>query len=45
MNEYTPIVMDHFNNPRNVGIINNHDGMGEIGDPELRGLPQGLHKG
>ena len=33
MNEYTPIVMDHFNNPRNVGIINNHDGMGEIGDP------------
>ena len=33
MNEYTPIVMDHFNNPRNVGIITNHDGMGEIGDP------------
>ncbi len=33
MNEYTEIVMDHFHNPRNVGIINNHDGMGEVGDP------------
>jgi len=34
MNEYTPTVMDHFNNPRNVGIINNHDGVGDIGDPD-----------
>lgn len=33
MNEYSDIVLDHFHNPRNVGIINNHDGMGEIGDP------------
>jgi len=33
MNEYTPIVMDHFNNPRNVGIITNPAGVGEIGDP------------
>ncbi len=33
MNEYTEIVMDHFHNPRNVGIINNHDGVGEVGDP------------
>jgi len=33
MNEYTPSVMDHFNNPRNVGIITNPAGVGEIGDP------------
>lgn len=33
MNEYTPTVIDHFKNPRNVGIINDHDGAGEIGDP------------
>jgi len=26
-------VMDHFGNPRNVGVIENPDGVGYIGDP------------
>ena len=26
-------VMDHFSNPRNVGVIENPDGVGYIGDP------------
>jgi len=25
--------MEHFNNPRNVGVIENADGMGEVGNP------------
>lgn len=33
MNTYTDIVMDHFQNPRNVGEIENADGMGEVGNP------------
>ena len=28
-------VMDRFNNPRNVGIIENPDGIGYVGDPSL----------
>lgn len=31
---YTQQLLDHFNNPRNVGIIENADGIGTVGDPE-----------
>ena len=30
---YTEKVMDHFMNPRNVGVIENPDGYGKIGSP------------
>ncbi len=29
--DYTDRVMDHFRNPRNVGVIENPDGVGEVG--------------
>ncbi len=31
---YTEIVMDHFRNPRNVGNIENADGVGQVGNPK-----------
>ena len=30
--EYTEQVMDHFMNPRNMGEIENADGVGEVGN-------------
>ena len=30
---YTKVVMDHFQNPRNVGIIEDADGVGKMGSP------------
>lgn len=31
--EYTEKVMDHYENPRNVGVIENADGEGIVGNP------------
>ena len=33
MSLYTDKVMDHFEHPRNVGVIENADGVGEVGNP------------
>ena len=34
MNEYSEKVIEHFRNPKNAGIIDNADGIGEAGDAE-----------
>lgn len=30
---YSKVVMEHFNNPHNAGIIEDADGVGEVGNP------------
>jgi nitrogen fixation NifU-like protein len=30
---YTDIVIEHFSNPRNVGVIENPDGYAKVGSP------------
>jgi nitrogen fixation NifU-like protein len=30
---YTDTVMEHFNNPRHAGVIEDADGIGEVGNP------------
>ena len=34
LSHYTPEMLDHFQNPRNVGEIADADGMGMAGDPD-----------
>jgi len=31
--EYSDLVMEHFMNPRNVGVIEDADGVGRVGNP------------
>jgi nitrogen fixation NifU-like protein len=30
---YSDLVMEHFSNPRNVGVIDDADGVGKVGNP------------
>jgi len=30
---YNEVTLEHFNNPRNMGVMDNPDGVGEVGNP------------
>ena len=32
-NSYSPLVLKHFSNPKNVGVIKNPDGVATVGNP------------
>ena len=36
---YSDLVMEHFANPRNVGEVDDPDGVGEIGNPAKSAAP------
>lgn len=38
--DYSEKVMDHFNNPRNMGEIQNPDGAGQVGNPTCGDMMQ-----
>lgn len=33
MLEYNETVLEHFNNPHNVGVVEGYNGYGKVGDP------------
>lgn len=34
MSRYSPTLLDHFQNPRNVGVMEDADGLGDVSNPQ-----------